>query len=100
MPSFIAALLGGLINISGYLAGRVLIALGFSSVTYTGFSTSLDWLKGQAVTNLNGLPVDVVSMMSYMKVGVAVSIIVSAMLARMLLDGLSAGGSISKLVRR
>ena len=36
MPVFIAAIGGVLINLVGTLAGRVLIALGISVVTYTG----------------------------------------------------------------
>jgi hypothetical protein len=100
MPVFVAALLGGLINIAATLAGRVLIALGFASVTYTGLSASLTWLKSEALANINLLPPEVVGMLSYMKVGVALSIIVSALSARMVLDGLSAGGSISKLIKR
>jgi len=100
MPAFVAALLGGLINIAATLAGRVLVSLGFAAITYTGLSATLDWLKDQAITAMQGLPADVVSMMGYMKVGVAISIIASALATRMLLEGLSAGGSISKLVKQ
>lgn len=100
MPMFVAALLGGLIQIAATLAGRVLLSLGFMAVTYTGLSVTLDWLKAQALTAIHGLPAEVVAMLAYMKVGVAISIIVSAILARMVLDGLSSGGAISKLVKR
>jgi hypothetical protein len=97
---FVAALLGGLVNIAGTLAGRVLLALGFASVTYGGLSATLTWLKSQAVSSFQGLPAGVMGMLSAMKVGESLSIIVSALAARMLLEGLSAGGSISKLVKR
>lgn len=99
MPLFVAALLGGLINIAATLAGRVLLALGFASVTYTGLTTTLDWLKAQAVASITALPAEAVGMLSTMKVGESISIITSALLARMLLNGLSAGGSISRLVK-
>ena len=56
MPVFIAAIGGMLINLVGTLAGRVLIALGISVVTYTGVSSSLDWMKAGALTALGGLP--------------------------------------------
>lgn len=100
MPFFVAALLGGLIRIAATLAGRVLLALGFSSITYSGLSVTLDWLKAQALQSIGLLPPDVISLMAYMKVGVAINIVVSAILVRMTLNGLSAGGSISKLVKR
>lgn len=99
MPAFVAALLGGLVNIAGHLAGRVLIALGFSAITFTGLSLTLDWLKTQAVNALTGLPHDMVQLIAYMKVGESISIILSALATRMVLEGLSAGGTISKLVK-
>ena len=100
MPAFIAALLGGLVNIAGHLAGRVLLSLGIGAVTYTGLATSLDWLKAQAVGALQGLPSDLIGLIAFLKVGEAISIVVSALLVRMTLDGLSAGGAISKLVKQ
>ena len=43
MPVFVAAIGGMLINLVGTLAGRVLVALGISVITYTGMSASIDW---------------------------------------------------------
>ena len=100
MPIFIAALLGGLVQVAGSLAGRVLLSLGFAAVSYTGLSASLTFLKAQALTQLGGLPVNAVSLLAYMKVGESISVITSALVVRMVLNGLSAGGSISKLVKR
>lgn len=100
MPLFVAALIGGLINVAATLAGRVLLALGFASITYTGLSTSLAWVKTQAVSSFGGLPAQVIGMLAYMKVGECISIITSALLLRMFLNGLSAGGGISRLVKR
>jgi hypothetical protein len=100
MPAFIAALLGGLVNIAGQLAGRVLLALGFGAITYTGVSASLSFVKSQALSSLSGLPADLLGLMAFMKVGECISIISSAILVRMTLAGLSAGGSISKLVKQ
>lgn len=100
MPLFVAALLGGLVNIAATLAGRVLISLGFASITYTGLSVTLTWLKSQVLTNIAGLGSDVVTLLSFLKVGQSLSIIVSAILVRQVLNGLSSGGSISKLVKQ
>ena len=89
MPVFIAAIGGVLINLVGSLVGRALIALGLSVVTYTGMSTSLTWMKQQAINAVGGLPVEVAMLLSYMKVGVALSIVTSAILARMVINGIS-----------
>lgn len=100
MPAFIAALMGALINIAGTLVGRVLIALGMSVVTFTGVSTTLEWAKSNAVSALSALPVEVVGMLSAMGVGEFLSILLSALTARMALQGLTsgAGGSIKRMV--
>lgn len=89
MPIFVAAIGGMLINLVGSLVGRVLVALGMAVVTYTGVSASLDALKGQAIQSFAALPPEVFGMLSLMKVGVAISIVTSAIAARMLLDGLT-----------
>lgn len=89
MPIFIAALGGMLINLVGTLVGRVLIALGISVVTYTGVNASLEALKMQAISTFSALPPEVYSMLAMMRVGQCISIITSAIAARMLLDGLT-----------
>ena len=99
MPVFVAAIGGMLINIVGTLVGRVLIALGISVVTYTGVSASLDWLKAGALSALAGLPADMVGLIAYMKVGVCISIITSAIAARAVINGIS-GDSFKKWVMK
>ncbi len=89
MPVFIAAIGGMLINIVGSLVGRVLVALGIGVVTFTGVNAALDELKVQAVQSFSALPPEVVGMLAMMKVGVAISIVTSAIAARLLLDGLT-----------
>ncbi|BEP95704.1 DUF2523 domain-containing protein [Acidovorax sp. sif1233] len=89
MPVFIAAIGGMLLNLVGSLVGRVLIALGMCVITYTGVNAALDELKNQAIQQFSSLPPEVFSMLAAMKVGVAISIVTSAMAARMLLDGLT-----------
>jgi hypothetical protein len=87
MPAFLWALGSLLVRLTGSIAGRALIALGIGVVTYTGMNTSLTWLKTQAVTEIQGLPPEVVGMLSTMKVGQCISIITSAMVARALING-------------
>lgn len=99
MPAFVAALMGALINIVGTLVGRVLVALGMSVVTFTGVSATLDWAKGNAISAFSSLPVEVVGMLSAMGVGEFLSIIISAIAARLLLQGLT-DGAVKKWVLR
>lgn len=99
MPVFIAAIGGMLINLVGTLAGRVLIALGISVVTYTGVSTSLDWMKAGAISALGCLPAEMLALIAFMKVGVCISIITSAIAARAVISGIS-GDSFKKWVMK
>lgn len=89
MPVFIAAIGGMLINIAGSLVGQVLISLGIAAVTYTGVDTVLSTLKTNALQALTGLPADLVGLLSYMQVGVAISIVSSAIAVRMGINGMT-----------
>lgn len=89
MPVFLAAMGGMFLNIAGSLVLRVITSLGIGIASYTGMSASITWLKNEVVSNVSALPVDVIGMMSSMKVGSAVSIVFSAMLARLLITGMS-----------
>lgn len=98
MPIFLASLLGGLLNIAGTFAGQMLIGLGVAVVSYTGISVSLGWLKDQALQAIHGLPADMVGMLAYLGIGEYLSIVTSALVARLVLDGLM-GGTIKKFVK-
>ena len=97
MPVFLAALLGGLIQAAGSIVGRVLISLSIVYVTYTGVSALLGWIKGQVVAYLVGAPGTIVAIMGLLKVDVAVSIVFSALTARLVLQGLTSG-KLTKMV--
>ena len=88
MPVFLAALMGGLMAATGSIVGRVMIALGIGVVTYSGMSLSLDYLKTQAIDGLLGMGPDVVGMLVTLKVGQSISVVFSAMLARLVITGL------------
>jgi hypothetical protein len=97
MPIFVAALLGGLINIAGSLVGRVLIALGVGFITYSGFSGTIDFVKAQAINSLQGLPAELIGIIAYMGVGQCISIISSAIVVKMTIAGLT-GGTMRRMV--
>lgn len=99
MLAFLAMLLGGLINVAGTIAGRVLIGLGISVITFSGLSVTLTWVKNQAISALQGLPAEMVQLLAYAGVGEFVSIVASGLAARLLLNGLT-DGSIKKWVMK
>lgn len=97
MPVFLASLLGGLVSLTGSFVGRAMVALGIGVVTYSGLSVTLDYVKGQALNAINGLPAEVVGLLGYMGVGVFLNMIFSAFAARLVLNGLT-GDAIKKWV--
>lgn len=99
MPIFLAAFGGMLLNIAGSLVLRVLVSLGVGLVAYKGMTTSLDWLKAQAIASVVGLPPDVLGMMSTLKVGNCISIIFSAILARLVIQGVT-GDTVKRWVTK
>ena len=92
-----AAILGGLVTVAGSIVGRVLLALGIGYVSYTGLSTGLEFLHAQVVTGLTGLSARSVQVLGLLKVDVCISILFSALTARMVLNGLTSG-ALKKMV--
>jgi len=97
MPAIIAAIGGMLITVAGSIVGRVLLALGLSMITYTGVSTSLDFLKGKMLDALDGTPERIITLLSFMKVGLCLNIIIAAIMVRLVMKGVT-GGSLKKWV--
>jgi hypothetical protein len=91
MPIFLAALLGGLIQVTGSIVGRVLISLGIGFVAFSGLQVGMDALKAQAFAAIGALPPALVGLAGMMKIGTAVNIIFAALIARMLLAGMMSG---------
>lgn len=91
MNPFIAALVGGFVQAAGTMVGRVMIALGFSYVTYSGLDASFGWIKNQISAEFGGLPAQALAVLSAARVGSAVAVVMSAIAARMVLAGLVDG---------
>ena len=89
MPTFIASIGGMLFNMVGSFAGQALISMGISVVTYMGVDTVLNKLKAVTLAAFSGLPAELVSLLAYMKVGVAISIITSAVAVKLGLSGMN-----------
>lgn len=83
-----ALIAGALLNIAGSLVSRVLTALGLGVVSYVGMNTTLTWLKTNFVTSALALPPTVLTVMGLLGVGKMVSMVCSALLVRMTLQGM------------
>lgn len=99
MPIFIAALIGGLIQAAGTLVGRVLISLGFGYVSYTALDTSLAWIRSSISSGFSNFGGQTMAVLSAAGVGTALNIVLSALAARLLLDGMTSG-TVKRLVQK
>lgn len=89
MPVFVAAFMGALVNITASMVGRVLVSLGIGVVAYKGMSSSLIWLKDQAISSVTALPAEMLGLMAFLKIGECICIVFSAILARLIINGLN-----------
>jgi hypothetical protein len=99
MPLFIAAILGGLLQIAASMVGRVLLSLGLSFVVYSGINIGFDLLKNAVITNMQGMGADTVSFLAWLWVDKAISLILSTYSAALALK-LSGSTTITKLVHK
>lgn len=98
MP-LLMALLGGLLTIAGSMVGRVLLALGMSYVTYSGFDFSINWLLDRIKDNMAALPSDVVAFLAWCWVDKAIGMLFSAYAAALVVK-LAGGTTLTKLVTK
>jgi predicted naringenin-chalcone synthase len=96
--ALIYALLGGLLTVAGSMTGRVLIALGMSYFTYSGFNLGADWLLLQVKSSMGAMPADVLSFLGWLWVDKGLSMIFSAYVVA--LSFKTVGGNLTKLVTR
>lgn len=83
MP-FLIALGGVLLTITGSIVGRVLLALGFGLVTYTGSQLAIDALLVQIKSNFAGMPVDILNLLAFFWVDRAIGLMFSTLNACLL----------------
>src|SRR5438309_4505314 len=98
MP-LVMALLGGLIEISGSLVGRVLLSLGLGFVTYSGFDVGVTWLSNQIKANMAGMPADMVQFLGWLWVVKAIGLLFSAYSAALAIK-MAGSTSVTKLVSK
>lgn len=73
---------------------KILLALGFSVVTITGFEAAIDQVKQQLVGNINALPADLLNVFLLAGGGKGVGIILAAVAVKVLLWQISSATKI------
>lgn len=91
MPLFLQGLIGMLANAAGSLAGNALVSLGMGFIVFSGVDASLNWVAVQVSSRMSGLPALTLDALATLKLGSCVSIILSALAARLTFDGMKNG---------
>ena len=92
MPIIVAQIIGGLAMAASTLVGRVLIALGFGFATYNGFDYLMQSILGQIMSLIgNFANSQLVAWAGYLMLDKHISLILSAISVKVLLNGLSDG---------
>lgn len=99
MYAFLAPLLGGFLAITGSMVGRVLLALGLSYITYSGFDLAINWLFTDIKNNINSMPAEVASLLGFLWVDKALSMIFGAYMVALGIK-MAGGTGITKLVQK
>lgn len=74
-----------LLSLASPFLSKILIALGFSVVTITGFEAALDQVKSQLVGSVNSLPGDLLNVFLLAGGGKGIGIILAAVAVKILL---------------
>jgi predicted naringenin-chalcone synthase len=92
IPEFLA----GLALVAGSIAGRVLLALGVSAITYTGSTVALNAMRSTVISSFSGMPADMVNLMAFLWIDKALSVLFSGVAAALVVRGV--GNTIKKAV--
>ena len=76
-----------LANIIGPLAAKLLTSLGIGAVTYIGITALLDTVRSYLLSNVTGMPADVLALFGLIKLDIAINIMLAAVAARASLAG-------------
>lgn len=95
---FVPALIGGLGSAMGTFAGRVMVALGITAVTYSGITLGVLAIKNQVIANINALPMDALNLVGYLWIDKGLTLYFSAVAAALTLK--TVGGSAKKMVMK
>lgn len=91
MPLFIGALIGAIITALGTLVGKVLISLGIGYLVFTGVDASIGWARDYTLLRISEQGGNLLAAAGTAKVGVCVSMLASALVTRLTINGLTSG---------
>lgn len=74
-----------LLSLVSPMLGKILVALGFSVVTITGFEAALGQVKSQLVGSVNALPLDMLNVFLLAGGGKGIGIILAAVAVKVML---------------
>ena len=96
--SFGTWLSGLLLSLTGAFVARALAALGISFITFKGLDHALAYCKELVISNFHSLPPTVINILGMLRIGEALTIIFSCLVASMLLNASDGIGGIKKLI--
>ena len=99
MQFVIAAVIGALLQICASLVGRVLLALGISFVTYTGFDIGITALLNEIKTTFGGLPTEVLNVLAWLWLDKAIGLIFASFAAALVIK-MAGGNTLTKMVMK
>jgi hypothetical protein len=99
MPLLIASLLGGLIQACSSIAGRVLVSMGLGYVSFTGVRALVDAVKGDVIAAIGAQGGTVVQLAGVLQVGTCINIMISALIVKLTLMGLT-NGALTRMLQK
>lgn len=98
MPLPVGIIGGVLLAIVGGIVARSLVALGIAFVVYYGVYEALELIQDQVKAHINALPQTVVSILGLLQVGKALTILFSCMFANMVINGITGGEGLKRMI--
>ena len=95
---FIPALIGALRLAVASMVGRGFMALGFGFVSYKGIDLAVGKLKDAAIAGLQGIPADALTLVGYLWLDKALSVIFSAVVVALSMKALN--GTLKRVVAK
>jgi hypothetical protein len=97
--ALILAFIGALVRVVGPITAQVMLALGFSFLSFTGIDLAVNEMKDAAFASINGQGQLFIQFIGVFQIGTAINMVASAYLGRMLLQGV-VGGKLTKMVTK
>lgn len=90
MPIFVGLLWGGFVSILSSLVGRVLVALLITYVSYSGIDILIQSMKTAALANMGSMGA-LTGVVGMMKLGESLNVVISALVAKYTIAGMTSG---------